>query len=120
MSVFSGLAGRVPRGRSAPRALPSRYRWVNALLAAAVIALGVGAYFTVNSSSAPATTASIRTAAVTRGVVLSSVSATGSVQAASQLSVSFRTSGTLSAVGVKVGSARQGRPDPRPHRSDRR
>ena len=103
MSVFSGLAGRLPRAASAPHSLPSRYRWVNGVLAAAVIALGVGAYFIVNASSTPATTASIRTAAVTRGVVLSSVSATGNVQAASQLSVNFRTSGTLSAVLVKVG-----------------
>ena len=103
MSVFSGLAGRLPRAAAAPHALPSRYRWVNAVLAAAVVGLGVGAYFTVNSSSTPATTASIRTAAVTRGVVLSSVSATGNVQAASQLSVNFRTSGTLSAVLAHVG-----------------
>ena len=103
MSVFSGLSGRLPRAASVPHSLPARYRWVNALLAAAVIALGVGAYFIVNTSSTPATTASIRTAAVTRGVVLSSVSATGNVQAASQLSVNFRTSGTLSAVLVKVG-----------------
>ena len=103
MSVFSGLAGRLPRALPASRALPSRYRWVNAVLAAAVVGLGVGAYFTVNSSSTPATQASIRTAAVTRGVVLSSVSATGNIQAASQLSVDFRTSGTISAVHVKVG-----------------
>jgi multidrug efflux pump subunit AcrA (membrane-fusion protein) len=103
MSVFSGLAGRLPRAMPASRALPSRYRWVNAILAAAVVALGVGAYFTVNSSSAPATLASIRTAAVTRGVVLSSVSATGNIAAASQLAVNFRTSGTISAVKVKVG-----------------
>ena len=103
MSVFSGLAGRVPRTLPTPSALPSRYRWVNAFLAAAVVALGVGAYFTVNSSSTPATQASIRTAPVTRGVVLSSVSATGNVQAASQLAVSFRTAGTLTAVRVKVG-----------------
>ena len=66
MSVFSGLAGRVPRTLPAPRDLPSRYRWVNAFLAAAVIGLGVGAYFTVNSSSTPAAQASIRTAPVPR------------------------------------------------------
>jgi len=103
LSVFSGLAGRLPRALPESRSMPSRYRWVNAFLAAAVVALGVGAYFTVNSSSTPATLASIRTAAVTRGVVLSSVSATGNIAAASQLSVNFRTSGTISAVAVKVG-----------------
>ena len=103
MSVFSGLAGRLPRAVPASRALPSRYRWLNAILAAAVVGLGIGAYFTVNSSSAPATLASIRTAPVTRGVVLSSVSATGNIEAASQLAVNFRTSGTISAVDVKVG-----------------
>jgi multidrug efflux pump subunit AcrA (membrane-fusion protein) len=103
MSVFSGLAGRLPRALPSSRAMPSRYRWLNAILAAAVVGLGVGAYFTVNSSSTPATLASIRTAAVTRGVVLSSVSATGNIEAASQLSVDFRTSGTISAVNVKVG-----------------
>src|ERR1700729_200111 len=76
MSVFSGLAGRLPRSLPASRSLPSRYRWVNAILAAA---------------------------AVPRGVVLSSVSATGNIEAASQLSVDFRTSGTISAIKVKVG-----------------
>jgi multidrug efflux pump subunit AcrA (membrane-fusion protein) len=101
--VFSGLAGRLPRALPASRSLPSRYRWVNAILAAAVVALGVGAYFTVNASSTPATLASIRTAAVTRGAVLSSVSATGNIESASQLSVGFRTSGTISAIDVKVG-----------------
>jgi len=105
VSVFSGLAGRLPRTPAAPRALPARYRWVNAILAAAVVGLGVAAYFTVNSSSTPSTLASIRTAPVTRGVVLSSVSASGNIEPASQLTVDFQTSGILTAVPVKVGQS---------------
>jgi multidrug efflux pump subunit AcrA (membrane-fusion protein) len=96
MSVLSDPAGRLPR-----RALPA-VRTTNIILALLIAALGGGAYFALRTtaSAAPATA---RTSAVTRGVVLSSVSASGTVQAATDLSVGFATSGRVTDVAVKPG-----------------
>jgi multidrug efflux pump subunit AcrA (membrane-fusion protein) len=75
---------------------------VNGVLAAAVLAIAVGAYLTLGSSSSSATAAT-RTSTVQRGVVMTSVSASGAVQSSNDVSASFQTSGTLSAVSVKAG-----------------
>ena len=56
----------------------------------------------VGQSSA-SSQAATRTAAVTRGVVLSTVSATGTLQPSTELSVGFTTSGVLSSVNVEAG-----------------
>jgi multidrug efflux pump subunit AcrA (membrane-fusion protein) len=79
-------------------------RWLNIGLLAFAAAIGLVAYLVV--SSAPASTASSvvqQTGTVKRGVVLSSVSATGSVAAAKDLTLNFQNSGTLTHVSVKSG-----------------
>ena len=66
--------------------------------------IGLVSYLVV--SSAPASNASSvvqQTGTVKRGVVLSSVSATGSVAAAKDLTLNFQSSGTLTHVDVKAG-----------------
>jgi macrolide-specific efflux system membrane fusion protein len=96
MSVLSDLAGRLPR-----RAAPA-IRTTNIILLALVAGLGVAAYLALHTTAA-ATTAVPRTSPVSRGVVLSSVSASGTVQAATNLSVGFQTSGRVTEVDVKAG-----------------
>ena len=87
------------------RSLPTgRYRFLNVILAAAVAGLAAVAYFAVGSTSTSSTgTGTVRTAPVARGVVLSSVSASGSVVAAATISVGFQTAGQLTEVDVKPG-----------------
>ncbi|MGZ4351900.1 MAG: HlyD family efflux transporter periplasmic adaptor subunit [Gaiellaceae bacterium] len=79
-----------------------RYPLLNVLLAAAATALGVFAYLQVREAPTAASTVT-RTSTVTRGVVLSTVSATGNLQSARQLSVGFETGGTVSSISVKAG-----------------
>src|SRR5262245_37399908 len=86
---------RMPRGRFAGVGL------LNAVLAAGLAGAGVAAYLLVTHTSTPA--AAVRTATVQRGVVLSTVSATGALQSARQISAGFTTGGTLKAVAVKPG-----------------
>ena len=74
----------------------------NLVLAAILVALGVAAALTVGSSSSSGA-AVTRTAAAQRGVVLSSVSATGNVEASQSLNVNFITGGQVTAVDVKPG-----------------
>jgi macrolide-specific efflux system membrane fusion protein len=96
MSVLSELAGRLPRA-----ALPT-IRLTNVVLLLALGALAVAAYFAIHAT--PATTkATPRTSPVAKGVVLSSVSAAGTVQTATDLSVGFETSGRVTAVDVAAG-----------------
>src|SRR5438270_9562929 len=96
MSTVSDLAGRLPR-RVAPA-----IRTTNIILLALVVGLGVAVYLALRTT-ATAATATPRTSPVTRGVVLSSVSASGTVQAATNLSVGFETSGRVTDVAVKPG-----------------
>ena len=104
MSVFSGLAGRLPQVGPAAHLPTGRYRFLNIVLAAAVAGLAAVAYFAVGSTTPSTTTAgTIRTAPVARGVVLSSVSASGSIVAAATISVGFQTAGQLTEVDVKQG-----------------
>ena len=70
-------------------------------LVVAVIGLGVGAYVAVGPPAAaktPTTTATVR-----RGVVLSSVSATGNVSASTQVALNFQQSGIVTEVDVTEG-----------------
>lgn len=92
----------------AARSLPSRpfglstgALVLNGLLAAGLVALGVYAYSTLGSSSA--SSAATRTATVQRGVVMTSVSASGSVASAGDVVANFQTSGTLTQLLVKQG-----------------
>jgi multidrug efflux pump subunit AcrA (membrane-fusion protein) len=74
---------------------------LNALLAAGVAALGVYAYTTLGSSGSAS--AATRTATVQRGVVLTSVSASGAVASAGDVAANFQTGGTLTQLLVKQG-----------------
>src|SRR5436309_1075187 len=96
MRTASDLVGRLPR-----HTLPA-IRTANILLVSLLAALGAAAFLVLRTtaSAAPATP---RTSPVTRGVVLSSVSASGTVQAATNLSVGFETSGRVTDVAVKPG-----------------
>ncbi|MGZ4408260.1 MAG: efflux RND transporter periplasmic adaptor subunit [Gaiellaceae bacterium] len=96
MSAISHHAGRLPR-----RLVPALRAW-NLILLVVLIALGVAAYFALRTTSQAATTTP-RTSAVARGVVLASVSASGSVATRKDLSVGFETSGRVVSVDVKAG-----------------
>ena len=74
---------------------------VNGLLLVVLLALGVYAYTSFSSSGG--SSAPTRTATVQRGVVLTTVSAAGSVASAGDVAANFQTSGTLTVVRVKPG-----------------
>ena len=97
-SLAAAIASRAPSfGRGG-------IRWLNLGLLALAALIGIVSYLVV--SSAPASDASSvvqQTGTVKRGVVLSSVSATGSVVAAKDLTLNFQSSGTLTHVDVKAG-----------------
>lgn len=95
-AISERLPSKLPRGRLA------RIGPVNMVLAAGVVALAVVAYLTVGSST-PSATGAVRTATATRGVVLSTVSATGALQSPAQIAVGFTSSGTLVSVKVHQG-----------------
>ena len=78
-------------------------RLLDISLVTVLIVASVSAYFVAGAPKAPAAT--VRTTTVTRGVVLSSVQASGNVQAAQGYSVSFQTGGTVTDVDVKVGQS---------------
>jgi macrolide-specific efflux system membrane fusion protein len=79
-------------------------RWLNLGLLALAAVIGLVAYLVVSSAPAsPASSVVQQTGTVKRGVVLSSVSATGSVVAAKDLTLNFQNSGTLTHVDVKSG-----------------
>ena len=97
---MSAISSRVPG--VGPRRGFGRLGLVNGVLVALLAAAGVGAYLVVSQTTSTST-GTVRTASVSRGVVLSTVSATGTLQSANQLSVGFVSSGTLTAVAAKVG-----------------
>jgi multidrug efflux pump subunit AcrA (membrane-fusion protein) len=76
-------------------------RALDITLAVVLVVVGVSAYFAAGASNAPAATP--RTTTVTRGVVLSSVQASGNVQPGQTYSVGFQTSGTVNGINVDVG-----------------
>jgi multidrug efflux pump subunit AcrA (membrane-fusion protein) len=97
-ALAAAIASRAPTlGRGS-------IRWLNLGLLALAAAAGIISYLVV--SSAPASTASSvvqQTGTVKSGVVLSSVSATGSIAASKDLTLNFQSSGTLTHVDVKAG-----------------
>jgi multidrug efflux pump subunit AcrA (membrane-fusion protein) len=96
VTALSGIAGRLPRVKR------PAFGFLNVLLAGALGVLGFGAYLAMRTTTA-STQGAVRTAPVSRGVVLSSVSAAGSVQPASQVGLDFETSGRLNQVNIAVG-----------------
>ncbi len=96
MTALAGLVGRLPHVK-----LPA-VRFLNVLFLAALCALGAGIYLALRTTSTTAL-GSVRTATASRGVVLSSVSATGAVEPAAEIGVSFEAAGLLTQVAVRVG-----------------
>jgi multidrug efflux pump subunit AcrA (membrane-fusion protein) len=88
-----------------PRSRPfgwSTGTWiVNGVLVVVLLGLGVYAYTTLGSSGG--SSVPTRLATVQRGVVLTTVSASGSVASAGDVAANFQTSGTLTVVRVKAG-----------------
>jgi multidrug efflux pump subunit AcrA (membrane-fusion protein) len=76
--------------------------WLNIVLALLCVAAIVVAYTTVGQASQTSTQTS-RTATVQKGVVQSTVSGSGNIQAASQLNLGFKTSGTVTHIYVTQG-----------------
>jgi multidrug efflux pump subunit AcrA (membrane-fusion protein) len=74
---------------------------LNVVLVAVLAGAGVAAYLAVGTSNS--TTTVTRTATATRGIVLSTISATGTLQPAAQVSVNFESGGQLVAVTVEPG-----------------
>ncbi len=74
---------------------------MNSVLAVAVVGVGVIGYQSLGSASSTTSTSTSTT--VKRGIVLSSVSASGNVIVPGEVSLSFDGSGTVTAVDVKVG-----------------
>ena len=85
---------RAEEGRGIPR-------WLFPTLA--VVILGVGGFFLIRHLNAPAPAAAPQTAVVTRGLINSTVSATGSVVAPDNASLGFRAPGRVAEVDVKPG-----------------
>ncbi len=83
------------------RVVPAIRAW-NIILLLVLAALGVATYFALRTTPKTAA-ATVRSAPVARGVVLSSVSASGSIAVPKDLSVGFETSGQVVDVAVKPG-----------------
>ncbi len=78
-----------------------RFRWVNAALLVVLLVGGAVAYLALRGPTASST--SPATASVARATVESTVSASGSIQSADALDVSFAVSGRVRSVLVGVG-----------------
>jgi multidrug efflux pump subunit AcrA (membrane-fusion protein) len=76
-------------------------RWLDAGLAIVVVVFAIAAYVVTGPPKQAA--AAVRTTPVTRGVVVSSVQASGNVQAGQSFSAGFQTSGTVTDIDVHVG-----------------
>jgi multidrug efflux pump subunit AcrA (membrane-fusion protein) len=76
--------------------------WLNLALGVLCIAAIVVAYTTVGPAS-QSSAQTTRTATVQKGVVQSTVSGSGNIQAASQLNLGFKTSGTVTHIYVAEG-----------------
>jgi hypothetical protein len=102
--------GRAPTA-AWPGGLPrpaAPWKVVNATLLAAAVAAGVTGYFVAGRKSAPQS--QVTTGTVQRGSVLSTVSASGNVEPARSISLSFQGTGTL--VGVRgPGAGRDREPE---------
>lgn len=89
-------AGRSGKQRSLPRGW---HNWALGLLCLLVIALAI----TSIGSSSPSGAATQRTATVKRGVVQSTVSGNGSLEAAQQVELNFGASGEVTEIDVEAG-----------------
>ena len=76
---------------------------LNLVLAAGAIGAGVGGYLATGTSTTA--TAVVRSTAVQRGTVLSTISSSGNIEAAHSLTLSFTGSGTLVALWARAGQA---------------
>jgi multidrug efflux pump subunit AcrA (membrane-fusion protein) len=76
--------------------------WLTYLLAALCVAAIVVAYTSVGAASSQSKTSS-RIVTVARGVVQSTVSGSGNLQAADELDLGFKTSGTVTHIYVSQG-----------------
>src|SRR6202034_4718597 len=76
--------------------------WLNYLLGVACVGAIVAAFLVVGPASSSQATVT-RTATVAQGVVQSTVSGSGNLQAASQLDLGFKTSGTVTNIYVTQG-----------------
>ena len=87
---------------------PTRRRWLlnSGLVVLVVGVLGVAAIILLRPAGSSAATSGVtRTTAVREGSVTATVTADGQVEAVSQVAANFKTSGTLTKVGVTVGSS---------------
>jgi macrolide-specific efflux system membrane fusion protein len=76
---------------------------LNVSLVAVVLAIAVGAYFLFFQGNSQAATTTRPSVAVARGDVTASVSSSGTVESGQSASPQFETSGTVTAILVKVG-----------------
>lgn len=79
-----------------------RIVWINAGLALLLVAVGAGAYFWLFAPKSEVATSG-RTVSVQKGDVSETVTATGTVETAGTLELSFSTAGTVDAVKVEQG-----------------
>ncbi|WP_158221132.1 efflux RND transporter periplasmic adaptor subunit [Kineosporia sp. R_H_3] len=77
--------------------------WLNTGLAAALLAAGGGAWYTVQGSSVAQTTTTSRTSTVRTGTLTATVTGSGNLESATSSTVDFSSSGTLTDVYVTAG-----------------
>jgi HlyD family secretion protein len=94
--------GEVDRRTGSSRGFP---RWLLATLA--VVVLGVVGFFLIRQLTSPPPAAAPQTAPVSRGMISSTVSATGSVVAQANARLAFKATGRIAEVLVKPGDAVQ-------------
>lgn len=102
-----GAAGPPPppsrweKARARFDAMTPRTRWLNLILVVLLILAIVLAFTLIGNPSTP--TVAVRTVAVTRATVTSSVTGSGNAASSASTPVSFQTAGTVTAVNVKPG-----------------
>ncbi len=94
-----------PRSSKRIKKLPGRIWWI--VLAGVVIAAGAVAYFTIHAQQANAASSAqqpaLQTAVARQGNLILRASGTGTLIAAQQVNLNFKSSGVLKALNVKVG-----------------
>ena len=103
----SNVSANKQSGRSKILGMPRPVFWI--VLIVLVVAIGGGAYFyvTTQQAAAAAVTAkqpTIQTATARTGNIILRASGTGTLVAAAESSLGFKTSGTLTTLNVQVGS----------------
>ena len=93
------------RNRSWFARIPRRVLWI--VLAVLVVAIGAGAYFIITTQQAKAAAAAaqppLQTATARTGNLILRASGTGTLIASNEVNLGFKTSGTLTALNVKLG-----------------